>query len=270
MGSMLDEIAAATRTRVELRKGQCPSEQMAEMAKRSVGDVGSTGAYRTFQDAIAARGLSVIAEIKKASPPKGIISEDFPYADIAYDFEAGEADVVCCVTEPQWFMGDNEVLLGVRDEVSAPILRRDFVIDPYQVYETRYLGADAIVLTAALLSDAELSTLLNLCNDLHLDALVEVYDEREIERAINSNALIIGVNNRNPIDLAVDAEKALRLREKVPSDCLYVAESGISSVEEAARARDAGADAVLVGEFLMQLGSSDDRQDVLHKMKEIA
>ncbi len=269
MGNIVDRIVERARSRVDARKAERPLEQVAKLAERMIGGTGVTGACCTFQEAVGARGLSVIAEIKQASP-LGVIADDFPYLDIAYDFEAGEADAVSCVTEPDWFRGSDDILIEVRDEVSVPILHRDFVVDPYQIYEARLLGADAVTLMCALFSDEELRKCLAICNKLNIDALVVAHDEGEVARAVASEARVVGVSNRNLGDFSVDPARAARLCASVPDDRLYVAIGGVSSIEDARRARDAGADGVLVGEFLLRIPDSDDRQAVLREMREIA
>lgn len=273
MANILDEIAEATRIRVAERKKEMPIERlealMEFMPVPAPGYPPGTGAYQTFQDALRRNGLSVIAEIKQASPSKGVISEDFPYLDIAYDYECGDADAISCLTEPHWFYGSDEIFTDIRPEVSMPMLRKDFVVDPYQIYEAKNLGADAVLLICAILDDAQLKQCLRICNEIYIDALVEAHNEEEVKRAVDSNALIIGVNNRDLTDFSVDMSNAAKLRELVPSDCIFVAESGITSADDAKRAYEAGADAILVGEYLMRANSSDERQTLLRELTEI-
>lgn len=273
MPNILDEIAEAARIRVAEKKSQVPIERLEALVEfmpvPAIGCPPGTGAYQTFQDALRKRGLSVIAELKKASPSKGVISEDFPYMDIAYEYECGDADAISCLTEPHWFYGSDEIFSEVRNEVSTPMLRKDFVVDPYQIYEAKNMGADAVLLICAILDDKQLQECLKACNELYIDALVEAHNEEEVRRAVDSNALIIGVNNRDLTDFSVDTSNAARLRQLVPEDCLFVAESGITSIDDAKRAYEAGADAILVGEFLMRAGSSDERQALLRELTEI-
>lgn len=273
MATILDEIADATKIRVAERKAQVPQERLEAfveyMPPAVPGHPPGTGAYQTFQDALRRKGLSVIAEIKKASPSKGVISEDFPYLDIAYDYECADADAISCLTEPHWFYGSDEIFTEIREEISTPMLRKDFVVDPYQIYEAKNMGADAVLLICAILDDEQLHKCLRVCNELYIDALVEAHNEEEVKRAVNSNALIIGVNNRDLTDFSVDTSNAARLRELVPDDCLFVAESGIRSMDDAKRAYEAGADAVLVGEFLMRADTSEKRQELVRELTEI-
>ncbi len=273
MANILDEIAQSTRLRVEQRRKVVPDERLLSIADRMPtpvpGAPPGTGAYQTFQEALRSRGLSVIAEIKKASPSKGIISEDFPYLEIAEDYECGDADAISCLTEPHWFYGSDEIFTDVRNDVSTPMLRKDFIVDPYQIYEAKNLGADAVLLICAILNDEQLRQALKICNELYIDALVEAHNEEEVLRAVDSDALIIGVNNRDLTDFSVDTSNAENLRKLVPDDCIFVAESGITSIEDAKRARYAGADAILVGEMLMRSASSEKRVELLRKLTEI-
>lgn len=273
MANILDEIAEAARIRVAERKKEMSIERLEALLEfmpiPARGCPPGTGAYQTFQDALRKKGLSVIAEVKKASPSKGVISEDFPYLDIAYDYECGDADALSCLTEPHWFYGSDEVFTDIRPEVSMPMLRKDFVVDPYQIYEAKNLGADAVLLICSILDDEQLRECLKVCNRLYIDALVETHNEEEVRRAVDSNALIIGVNNRDLTDFSVDISNAAKLRELVPDDCIFIAESGIASVEDAKRAREAGADAILVGEYLMRANTSDERQALLRELTEI-
>lgn len=273
MANILEEIADAARIRVAERKTEVPLEKLKSfmefMPIPSPGNPPGTGAYQTFQEALGRKGLSIIAEVKKASPSKGVISEDFPYMDIAYDYECGDADAISCLTEPHWFYGSDEIFSDIRNEISAPMLRKDFIVDPYQIFEAKNMGADAVLLICSILDDDQLSQCLKICNELYIDALVEAHNEEEVRRAVDSNALIIGVNNRDLTDFSVDISNAEKMRDLIPDDCIFVAESGITSIDDAKRARDAGADAILVGEFLMRAGSSDERQEILRELTEI-
>lgn len=205
-----------------------------------------------FTKALQKEGVSFICEVKKASPSKGIISEDFPYLAIAKDYEAAGADCISCLTEPKWFLGSDAVFRAIRSEVAAPMLRKDFTVGEYQLYEAKVLGADAVLLICALLDTKTIERYLAICDTLGLSALVEAHDEAEIASAVSAGANIIGVNNRNLKNFTVDLGNAARLREKIPASALFVAESGVSGVQDIARLRAAGADAVLIGEALMK------------------
>lgn len=218
-----------------------------------------------FGQALRKPGISVISEIKKASPSKGIISEDFPYLDIAGAYERAGADCISCLTEPKWFKGSDDIFAAVRAYTSLPMIRKDFVVDEYQLYQAKLLGADAVLLICALLDTETISRYLDICSELRMDALVETHDEAEIESALKAGARIIGVNNRNLKDFSVDFSNAMRLREMIPETKVYVAESGVKSAEDAETIRRIGADAVLIGEALMR---TDDRAGFVKAFKE--
>ena len=222
------------------------------------------GLYR-FGQALKKPGISVISEIKKASPSKGIISEDFPYLDIAGAYERAGADCISCLTEPKWFKGSDDIFVQVRAYTSLPMIRKDFVIDEYQIYQAKLLGADAVLLICALLDTETIARYLDICRELKMDALVETHDESEIESALKAGAKIIGVNNRNLKDFSVNFDNAMRLREMIPEDRVYVAESGVQSIEDAATIKQTGADAVLIGEALMR---TDDRAGFINAFKQ--
>ena len=221
------------------------------------------GLYR-FGQALKKPGISVISEIKKASPSKGIISEDFPYLDIAGAYERAGADCISCLTEPKWFKGSDDIFAQVRAYTSLPMIRKDFVIDEYQIYQAKLLGADAVLLICALLDTETIARYLDICRELKMDALVETHDESEIESALKAGAKIIGVNNRNLKDFSVNFDNAMRLREMIPEDRVYVAESGVKSIEDAETVKQTGADAVLIGEALMR---TDDRAGFINAFK---
>jgi indole-3-glycerol phosphate synthase len=205
-----------------------------------------------FEKALAAPGLSVIAEVKKASPSKGVIAEEFPYLDIARTYEAAGASAISVLTEPNFFQGSPLYLQEIVQEVSIPVLRKDFIIDSYQIYEAKVLNASAILLICALLGDDELGSFLELAHSLGLSALVEAHDAREIERALAVGARIIGVNNRDLKNFEVDLTTSQQLRELVPPHILFVSESGIKTAEDAVQLASFGVDAVLIGETLMR------------------
>ena len=222
------------------------------------------GLYR-FGQALRKPGISVISEIKKASPSKGIISEDFPYLDIAGAYERAGADCISCLTEPKWFKGSDDIFAAVRAYTRLPMIRKDFVVDEYQLYQAKLLGADAVLLICALLDTETIARYLDICSKLRMDALVETHDEAEIEYALKAGAKIIGVNNRNLKDFSVDFTNAMKLREMIPETKVYVAESGVRSAEDAETIRRIGADAVLIGEALMR---TEDRAGFIKAFKE--
>lgn len=205
-----------------------------------------------FEVALEHPGVQFIAEVKRASPSKGLIAPDFPYLQIARDYEAAGAAAISCLTEPYWFGGKNEHLAEIAQAVSIPVLRKDFVVDEYMVYEAKALGAQAVLLICAILDDAQLASYLQLCNDLRLSALVEAHTAEEVRRAVACGARVVGVNNRNLKTFEVDMSTARALRELVPPHTLFVSESGVKTAADVQVARTMNADAVLVGETLMR------------------
>ena len=262
MPNILDTIADYARLRVHADMESCPLEQIREQAF-SLG----SGSGAVFREALSLPGLSFICEVKKASPSKGLISEDFPYLEIARDYEAAGAAAISCLTEPKWFLGSDAIFQEIHSAVTTPILRKDYTVSDYQIYQSRTLGASAVLLIVALHDEATLVHRLALCQELGLSALVETHDEEEIRIALGAGAKILGVNNRNLKDFSVDFQQAARLRNLIPSNVIYVAESGVKSLEDIRLVRDIGADAVLMGEVLMR---ATDRKALLREMREAA
>ena len=196
--------------------------------------------------------MSFICECKKASPSKGLIAPDFPYLQIAKEYEQAGADCISVLTEPKWFLGSDKYLTEIADSVSIPCLRKDFTVDEYMIYEAKMLGASAVLLICAILSGEQIKAYIGVCDKLGLSALVEAHDESEVQMALNAGARLIGVNNRNLKDFSVDTDNSRRLRERIPSDVLFVSESGVSSAGDVEKLRNIGADAVLIGETLMR------------------
>ena len=221
---------------------------------------------KSFYQALAKKGLSIIGEVKKASPSKGIIAEDFPYLQIAKDYEAAGIDAISCLTEPKYFLGKDQYLQEIAQAVSVPVLRKDFLIDPYQIYQAKLLGAKAILLIVSLLGERELKEFLSIAGKLGLDALVECHDEEEIRCALSVGAEIIGVNNRNLKTFSVNMENSLSLRNLVPKGQLFVAESGMSKAEELRLLEEAGVDGVLIGESLMRAESKKEKLQELRSL----
>ncbi len=245
--AILDAIAAYARRRVAADREARPLEELkARCQALGPGKIGR------FEGALKGPGMSFICEVKRASPSKGLIAQDFPYLDIAKAYEAAGADCVSCLTEPKWFLGSDRIFEEIRKTVSLPMLRKDFTVDEYQLYQARLMGADAVLLICALLDGKTLERYLELARALGLDALVETHDEGEIRMAVAAGARIIGVNNRNLKDFSVDFSNAARLRDLVPAECVYVAESGVAGPADVAALRRIGADGVLMGEVLMR------------------
>ena len=259
-GTILDRIAAYARIRVAKDK-----EKLDLSEARSSALAAGPGKGGSFYRAMEKPGLSVICEVKKASPSKGIIDPVFDYKKAALDYEAAGADGISCLTEPKWFLGSDDIFRQIRAEVETPMLRKDFVVDEYQLYQARLMGADCILLICALLDTRTISRYLEICDELGLAVLTEAHDEEEIRSAAAAGARMIGVNNRNLKDFSVNLGNAARLREHIPAGCLYVAESGVKTPEDAAALRAAGADAVLVGEALMR---TEDKKGLISRMRE--
>ena len=258
--TILDTIAEYARTRVAADKQNISMDAIKELAlatEKARGDL--------FYNAIAKQDLSFICEVKKASPSKGIIDPVFDYLKIAKEYENAGADAMSCLTEPKWFLGSDEIFKEIRAEVKIPMLRKDFVVDAYQLYQAKVMGANCVLLICAILDTKTISEYLEICDTLGLAALVETHDAEEIKSAVSTGAKMIGVNNRNLKDFSVDLGNASRLRDVIPGDRLYVAESGVMSVEDAASLRRAGADAILVGEAMMR---ADDKKKFLDEMRE--
>ena len=256
---ILDDIADYTKLRVKRLK-----EQKSLYAVRDEAEGRPAG--KDFQAALAAPGLSVIAELKQASPSKGLIAPGFEglYLTKARQYEEGGAAAISCLTEPRFFLGSDEYLRQVRAAVQLPILRKDFTVDAYQIYEAKCLGADAVLLICSLLSPAQLAEYLCQAHELGMSALVEAHDADEVGAALTAGAGIIGVNNRNLKDFSVNPLNSLRLREQIPQDKIFVAESGITKASDCAGLKAAGVQAVLVGEALMR---SSDPAAMLREMR---
>ncbi len=244
---ILDEIAAKTRVRVEREKQLLPTSEAKKRAERLGGDTGFP-----FFGALKGGSLSYICEVKKASPSKGVIAEDFPYLEIAADYERAGASAISVLTEPYYFKGSDSFLEEISRSVSIPIIRKDFTVDEHQLYTAKLIGASAVLLICALLDSDVIKRYLDICRSLGLSALVEAHDEREIESALKAGADIIGVNNRNLKDFTVDINNCLRLRRLVPDSCVFVAESGIKTSGDIEILKKNGVDAVLIGEALMR------------------
>ena len=256
--TILDEIAEATRVRVVANKKIKSTEEIRKEAfAMAKGDF-------EFEKALKKDGLSFICECKKASPSKGIIAEDFPYLQIAKDYEKAGVDCISVLTEPKWFLGKDEYLKEIASEVKIPCLRKDFIIDEYMIYEAKILGAKAVLLICAVLSEEIIKEYIKICDALGLSAIVETHDENEIKMAIGIGARIIGVNNRNLKDFSVDTNNSKKLRDLVPKDIIFVSESGVKTAEDVKAIYEMGANAVLVGETMMK---AKDKKEKLSELK---
>lgn len=247
MKTILQTIADYARIRVERDKAHLELSELKELCKVQMPADGTA-----FELTLKKPGMSFICELKRASPSKGIISESFPYLDIVREYATAGADCISCLTEPKWFLGSDEIFQEIRAAVSLPMLRKDFIVDEYQLYQSRLMGANAVLLICAILDSVQISHCLEICNELGLAAVVEAHDAKEIARAVSAGARIIGVNNRNLKDFTMDIGNSARLRSLVPDDVIYIAESGIKTPEDVRRLQQERVDAVLIGETLMR------------------
>jgi Indole-3-glycerol phosphate synthase len=261
--NILEEIAEKTEERIK-REMRCkPLEELEKEAYAMETDTGFP-----FERAVKEGGLSFICEVKKASPSKGVIAEEFPYVQIAKEYEFGGASAVSVLTEPFYFMGSDNYLREIKKEISLPVLRKDFTINEYMVYQAKVMGADAILLICAILNDTDLNNLLGIAGSLGLSALVEAHDEEEVKRAVKAGARLVGVNNRDLKTFQVDINNSLRLRKLVPEDIIFVSESGIQSKEDIMKLAANGTDGVLIGETVMRAG--EDRVSALKELCALA
>ncbi|MGN0362702.1 MAG: indole-3-glycerol phosphate synthase TrpC [Bilifractor sp.] len=244
---ILDELAQATRNRIQRQMQAVPPQELRRRAESMDSNTGFP-----FEKALSAPGMSFICEVKKASPSKGLIAPDFPYLEIARQYEEAGASAISCLTETDYFLGSDEYLSDITASVHIPVLRKDFTIDPYMIWQAKVLGASAVLLICAILSEQQLEEYRKIAEGLGMSALVEAHDAKEVEMALRSGARIIGVNNRNLKDFTVDIHNAVRLRELVSKDILYVSESGIRTPEDVGVLYRNGTDAVLIGETLMR------------------
>ena len=256
---ILETIADKTRQRVAQRRKRLPLRSLQEKAYSLPADTGFP-----FEKALAGQELSFICEVKKASPSKGLIAPDFPYLQIAEDYEEAGAAAVSVLTEPDFFLGSDKYLEEIAAQVSIPVLRKDFTVDEYMIYEARLLGAAAVLLICALLSEEELKLYLRLADRLGLSALVEAHDGEEVKKGLECGARIIGVNNRDLKTFQVDIGNSVRLRELVPKEILFVSESGMKTAEDIRVLKENGTNAVLIGETLMRC---PDRRRELERLR---
>ncbi len=256
MSNFLEEVVERTRADVAARREVVPLEALQERLE-------PPPRGRPFSEALIQEGISLIAEMKRASPSKGPIRPDATVTDIVRAYEAAGASACSVLTEPHWFGGSLDDLVEARAACDLPLLRKDFIVDPYQLAEARLAGADAVLLIVAALDPADLTSLQDQAGEIGLDCLVEVHDEGELETALECGAEIIGVNNRNLQTLDVDPDTALRLLVDAPAGSIVVAESGITSNPDVQRLEEAGVDAILVGEALMR---EDDPAAAVHAL----
>lgn len=260
MADILEQIAEHNRMIYLDRKLDISCSKMTDMA------YAAPGTDFAFEKKLKEDGMSFICECKKASPSKGIIASDFPYLDIAKSYETAGASCISVLTEPKWFMGSLDYLEEIASEVSIPVLRKDFTIDEYMIYEARAKRASAVLLICSILDADTLGRYIRICDELELTALVEAHDKNECDMALGEGARVIGVNNRNLRDFTVDPSNCLRLREYVGDKALFVAESGVKTREDVESLEKEGVDAVLIGESMMR---AEDKTAFLNSLKGI-
>mgnify|MGYP001135585102 CR=1 FL=1 len=245
----LDEICATKRDEVADRRART---SLADLEARAAGQTPPRGFRRALDGKVAAGGYGLIAEVKKASPSKGLIRADFDPPAHARAYEAGGAACLSVLTDAPYFQGHEDYLVAARSAVSLPVIRKDFMVDPWQVLESRSIGADAILIIVAALSNQQMKDIEDVALGLGMDALIEVHDEAELERALTLKSRLIGVNNRNLKDFTVDFARTYELVGRAPAGCTFVAESGLGSKADLDAMADHGVRCFLVGESLMR------------------
>ncbi len=254
--NILEEIAEKTRERIRKEKRQFPLDQLKTLAEKAP-------QQPSFLEALKKPGMSYICEVKKASPSKGLIAPEFPYLEIAKEYEAAGASAISCLTEPFYFMGSDTYLREITETVDIPVLRKDFTVDKYMIYQAKAFGAAAVLLICAILNDQELLEYRELAETLGMDALVEAHDENEVARALKTGAKIVGVNNRDLKTFKVDMNNSIRLRNLAPDNVVFVSESGIKNAGDIAILERNRVGAVLIGETLMR---SPDKKTALENL----
>jgi len=255
----LEKILKSVNKRLDIKKAALPMGKIVELSTNM-----PQRRDFPFEKALITNDIAFICEIKKASPSKGIISHDFPYMQIAKDYVNGGAAAISVLTEPEFFLGRDEYLLDISKSVPIPTLRKDFVTDPYQIYEAKLLGASAILLIAEILEEKSIREYISIAHSLGLSALVESHSMSQMEKAIAGGARVIGVNNRNLVTFEVDINTSINLRKIAPPELIFVSESGISGAEDIALLRENKVNAVLIGERLMR---SADRVKTLENLR---
>ena len=264
---ILDEIVADKREQLFRDKQKTDLTVMRTLAEEKLREeAAKKEKIRSFYQNLAKDGLSIIGEFKNASPSLGKIESRITLEERMEDYTAS-VDAVSCLTEEKHFLGNTDYFRKVRNLTPLPMLRKDFMIEEYQFYEAKAIDADAVLLIAAILDDKEMYDFYQLAKELKLDVLVETHDEEEIKMAVSAGAKVIGVNNRNLKDFSVDFSNAVKLRHLIPKEAVYVAESGVSQINDVAVLRQAGADAVLMGEVLMR---AKNQKEMLTAMKAAA
>ena len=269
--NILNEIAAKTKERIQKEKLEIPEKGLIQMIQvrkvqillhpeqQSI----TSRTPHSFYKALKKEGMSYICEVKKASPSKGLIAPAFPYLEIAKEYQEAGAAAISCLTEPFYFQGSDRYLQEITAAVDIPVLRKDFTVDEYMIFQAAAYGAAAVLLICAILNDEQLKEYRELAEELGMDALVEAHDEEEAERALKSGARIIGVNNRDLKTFQVDMQNSIRLRKLAPENVVFVSESGIKTSDDIQKLYDNQVDAVLIGETLMR---SQDKKAALEEL----
>lgn len=247
MENILEVIVKATRTRITEAQRVHPLAELKQKAQAM-----DTNTGFPFYKALQTKEMAFICEVKRASPSKGVITEEFDYLDIAKQYEKAGANAISCLTEPYYFLGKDEYLKQIAENVSIPVLRKDFTVSEYMIYESKLLGASAILLICSILKEGQLKEYLELAHSLGLSALVEARTEEEVKKAVDVGAKIIGINNRDLESFHIDMNQSQKLRNIVPENCIFVSESGIQTPEDVIKLKEIGTNAVLVGETLMR------------------
>lgn len=245
---ILDDIKKYRTEQLKREKEKSPFEEVKKAAEKI------SVPCKDFSGALRGGDISVIAEVKKASPSKGIIQPDFDPVNTAIAYQKAGAAAISCLTEEHYFQGSSEYLKEIRENVTIPILRKDFIFDPYQIYEARTIGADAVLLIAAMLDTDTIKEYRKIAEALGMQVLAESHNEEELEKVLEAGCKITGINNRNLKTFEVSLETTQRLARLIPSDCVIVAESGIKNAEDVKFLKDCGAKAFLIGETLMRSG----------------
>lgn len=259
--TILDQLADYAKIRVAEAKKNISAEEMKAKALSL-----PEGNFE-FEKALAGEDIAFICECKKASPSKGLIAPDFPYLEIAKEYEKAGANCISVLTEPKWFLGADSYLQEIAAAVQIPCIRKDFTVDDYMIYEAKVLGAKAVLLICSILTEEQIKEYIGVCDSLGLSALVEAHDEAEVEMAVRASARMIGVNNRNLKDFSVDTENSRKLRAMIPEGVIFVSESGVKTKEDVAALREIGSDAVLIGETLMRAADKRAKLDELRSVQ---
>ena len=256
--NILQEIAERTRERIAAQKAILPMNELMQLAQVA------ENTQFLFEKSLKTDDIAFICEIKKASPSKGIIAQNFPYTQIAKEYEDAGAAAISVLTEPYYFQGSDQYLREIAQTVSTPLLRKDFTVDSYTIYEAKILGASAVLLICSILDPDTLAEYISIAHGIGLSALVETHSEEEVAMALKAGARVIGVNNRNLKTFEVDIGLSARLRKYVPPEVIFVSESGIKTPEDVEKLRRTGANAVLIGEAIME---SDDKPGAIARLR---